>query len=112
MFYDIRRKKHHNDISELSNLRTNIYNRQVTNNVKNSLKNDLSYLPARLLLGKILLQTGNLQSAEKELEQAKKLHADSYAVTISLVEVKLLLDKYDEALNLLTRLGGFLFLTK
>ena len=33
MFYDIRRKKHHNDISELSNLRTNIYNGLITNNV-------------------------------------------------------------------------------
>ena len=33
MFYDIRRTKHHNDISELSNLRTNIYNRRITNNV-------------------------------------------------------------------------------
>ena len=33
MFYNIPRKKHHNDISELSNLRTNIYNRRVTNNV-------------------------------------------------------------------------------
>ena len=33
MFYDIRRTHHHTDISELSNLRTNIYNRRVTNNV-------------------------------------------------------------------------------
>lgn len=68
---------------------------------KNSLKDDLNYLPARLLLGKILLKTGNLKSAEKEFEQAKRLHADSYAVTMSLVEVKLLLDKNDEALALL-----------
>ena len=34
MLYDIhRKKKHHDDISELSNLRTNIYKRRVTNNV-------------------------------------------------------------------------------
>jgi putative PEP-CTERM system TPR-repeat lipoprotein len=69
--------------------------------VKNSLKDDLNYLPARLLLGKVLLKTGNLRSAEKEFEQAKKLHADSYAVTMSLVEVKLLLDKNEEVLALL-----------
>lgn len=69
--------------------------------VKNSLKEDLNYLPARLLLGKVLLKTGNLRSAEKEFLQAKNLHADSYAVTMSLVEVKLLLDKNDEALTLL-----------
>ncbi|MBU2894046.1 PEP-CTERM system TPR-repeat protein PrsT [Colwellia sp. D2M02] len=70
--------------------------------VKNSLQQDLDYLPARLLLGNILLKTGNLKSAEKEFEQAKILHADSYAVTMSLVEVKLLLDKNEEALALLT----------
>ncbi len=69
--------------------------------VKNSLQDDLNYLPARLLLGKVLLKKGNLRSAEKEFEQAKKLHADSYAVTMSLVEVKLLLDKSNEALALL-----------
>ncbi|MCP4987816.1 MAG: PEP-CTERM system TPR-repeat protein PrsT [Colwellia sp.] len=69
--------------------------------VKNSLQNDINYLPARLLLGKILLEKGNLRSAEKEFEQAKRLHADSYAVTMSLVEVKLLLEKNKEALTLL-----------
>ena len=69
--------------------------------VKNSLQDDLNYLPARLLLGKVLLKKGNLSSAEKEFEQAKKLHADSYAVTMSLVEVKLLLDKSNEAFALL-----------
>ena len=70
--------------------------------VKNSLQDDLNYLPARLLLGKVLMKKGDLTSAEKEFEQAKKLHADSYAVTMSLVEVKLLLDKNVEALTLLT----------
>jgi putative PEP-CTERM system TPR-repeat lipoprotein len=70
--------------------------------VKNSLQDDINYLPARLLLGNVLLKKGSLQSAEKEFEQAKKLHADSYAVTMSLVEVKLLLDKNEEALTLLS----------
>ncbi len=69
--------------------------------VKNSLQDDINYLPARLILGNILLEKGNLRSAEKEFEQAKRLHADSYAVTMSLVEVKLLLEKNKEALTLL-----------
>ena len=33
MFYDIRKIKPHGDINQLSNLRTNIYNRRVTSNV-------------------------------------------------------------------------------
>ena len=33
MFYDNRRNQHHNDISELSNLRTNVYNVLITNTV-------------------------------------------------------------------------------
>lgn len=71
--------------------------------VKNSLKLDLNYLPARLLLGKVLLKTGKYQSAEKEFEQALQLYADSFAVIISLVEVKLLLNKNEQALNLLAK---------
>ena len=33
MFYDIRKRKRHGDINQLSNLRTNIYSRRVTSNV-------------------------------------------------------------------------------
>ena len=33
MFYDIRKRKPHGDINQLSNLRTNIYNIRVTSNV-------------------------------------------------------------------------------
>lgn len=71
--------------------------------VKNSLQLDLNYLPARLLLGKVLLRTGKYQSAEKEFEQSLQLHADSFTVIISLVEVKLLLNKNEQALNLLAK---------
>jgi len=71
--------------------------------VKNSLQLDLNYLPARLLLGKVLLQTGKYQAAEKEFEQSLLLHADSFRVVISLVEVKLLLNKNKQALNLLEK---------
>lgn len=71
--------------------------------VKNSLQLDLNYLPARLLLGKVLLQTGKYQAAEKEFEQSLTLYADSFTVIISLVEVKLLLNKNEQALALLAK---------
>lgn len=71
--------------------------------VKNSLQLELNYLPARLLLGKILLKAGKPQAAEKEFEQALLLQVDSNAVVFPLVEVKLLLGKHEEALTLLTQ---------
>jgi len=69
--------------------------------VKNSIQQRPNYLPARLLLGDILLQKGQPQSAEKELTIALALQADSFAVVIPLVEAKLFLYKHQEALTLL-----------
>jgi len=69
--------------------------------VKNSIQQHPNYLPARLLLGDILLNNGQAQSAEKELTIALELQADSYTVVIPLVKAKLFLHKYDAALNLL-----------
>jgi putative PEP-CTERM system TPR-repeat lipoprotein len=69
--------------------------------VKNSIQQRPNYLPARLLLGDILLQKGQPQSAEKELTIALTLQADSFAVVIPLVEAKLFLYKHQEALTLL-----------
>lgn len=69
--------------------------------VKNSIIQRPNYLPARLLLGDILLQKGQPQSAEKELTIALTLQADSYTVVIPLVEAKLFLYKHQEALTLL-----------
>ncbi len=71
--------------------------------IKNSLKLDIDYLPSRLLLAKILVATGNFQAAEKEFEQAQLLRADSFAVVLPLVEVKLMLHKYEQALSLLAQ---------
>ena len=69
--------------------------------VKNSIIQRPNYLPARLLLGDILLQKGQPKSAEKELTIALALQADSFAVVIPLVEAKLFLYKHQEALTLL-----------
>jgi putative PEP-CTERM system TPR-repeat lipoprotein len=71
--------------------------------VKNSIQLFPNYLPARLLLGDILLQKGQPQSAEKELTIALSLQADSFAVIIPLVEAKLFLYKPQEALSLLNQ---------
>ncbi|MBL4940674.1 MAG: PEP-CTERM system TPR-repeat protein PrsT [Colwellia sp.] len=71
--------------------------------VKNTLKQDVNYLPARLLLGEVLLQTGRYKAAEKEFEQAQKLYADSLAFVIPLVKVKLFLHKNKQALVLLSK---------
>ncbi len=69
--------------------------------VKNSLKLEKNYLPARMLLAEVLLQIGKFQAAEKEFELARSLQADSSAVVLPLVEVKLLLNKANQALSLL-----------
>jgi putative PEP-CTERM system TPR-repeat lipoprotein len=69
--------------------------------VKNSIQQRPNYLPSRLLLGDILLQKGQPQSAEKELAIALSLQADSFAVIFPLVKAKLFLYKHDDALDLL-----------
>ena len=69
--------------------------------VKNSIQQFPNYLPARLLLGEILLKNGQAQSAEKELTVALDLQADSYTVVIPLAKAKLFLHKYQATLTLL-----------
>jgi putative PEP-CTERM system TPR-repeat lipoprotein len=71
--------------------------------VKNSIQQRPNYLPSRLLLGDILLQKGQPQSAEKELAIALSLQADSFAVILPLVKAKLFLYKHDDALDLLNQ---------
>lgn len=71
--------------------------------VKNSIQKNPNYLPARLLLGKILLDQGQFSAAEKELTLSLNMRADSYIVVLPLVETKLLLEKPEQALELLTQ---------
>jgi len=71
--------------------------------VKNSLQKNPRFLPARLLLGELLLASGQPQSAEKELTIALGLKADSSIVVIPLVKAKLFLYKYQAALSLLNQ---------
>ncbi len=69
--------------------------------LKQSIQADKNYLPARLLLGEILLDKGQIIAADKELTIALNLQADDESVVLLLVETKLLQQKYQEALNLL-----------
>ncbi|MFT5757889.1 MAG: putative PEP-CTERM system TPR-repeat lipoprotein [Alteromonadaceae bacterium] len=71
--------------------------------VKNSIKEDGKYLPARLLLGKILLEKGSPAAAEKELTISLSLYADHQAVILPLTKTKALLSKHQEVLDLLIK---------
>lgn len=71
--------------------------------VKNSLKENSRYLPARILLGQIFLQKGQAPLAEKEFLLALSLNADNNTVIIPLVKTKLLLNKTQQALDLLNK---------
>jgi len=71
--------------------------------VKNVLQQNANFLPARLLLGEILLEQGQIESAEKEYTIALALKADVENVIVPLAETKLLQHKHQDALNLLER---------
>lgn len=71
--------------------------------VKNSLKQDKNYLPARILLAEIQVKLGNLDGAEKEYENALTLKADPTAIVFPLVEVKLSLQEIAQAQQLLSQ---------
>jgi putative PEP-CTERM system TPR-repeat lipoprotein len=71
--------------------------------VKNSIKKDGQYLPARLLLGEILLEKGSPAAAEKELTISLSLYADHQAVILPLAKTKALLNKHQEVLDLLVQ---------
>mgnify|MGYP000415407512 CR=1 FL=1 len=69
--------------------------------VKNSIRQDPNYLPARILLGEILLEKGQALSAEKELKTALSLNADISTVIILLAKTQALLNKHQEIIALL-----------
>ncbi|GAA0340619.1 hypothetical protein GCM10009092_01370 [Bowmanella denitrificans] len=70
--------------------------------LKNSLQLDPEFLPARVLLGKVLLEGGKALAADKELSFALSRQADPRTVILSLVRAKLLQSQYTEAQALLT----------
>jgi tetratricopeptide (TPR) repeat protein len=68
--------------------------------LKTVLRDDPEHAQARLLLGRALLVTGDIQGAEKELERALEFGVPLDQARVSLARVKALLGKPDEALAL------------
>jgi putative PEP-CTERM system TPR-repeat lipoprotein len=70
---------------------------------KNSVQKNSDFLPARLALGEVLLDLGNIESAKKELLLALSMKADTESVILPLVRAHLLLNQYQNALDLLAK---------
>ena len=71
--------------------------------LRNSLKINPNYLPARLLLGRVLLQTEQWPSAEKELTLALDGGAAADPLVFDVIRTLLAQQKADEASFMLTR---------
>lgn len=71
--------------------------------LRNSLKINPNYLPARLLLGRVLLQTAQWPSAEKELRLALEGGAAANPLVFDVVRTLIAQQKADEASFMLTR---------
>ncbi len=63
------------------------------------LKNNPSYVTARSLLGRFLLETGDLESARKELEEVVKAIPDNLLAQRKLGDLYILQERRDEALE-------------
>jgi len=75
--------------------------RQAELELRNSLQQDPNYLPARLLLGKVMSKAGQWASAEKELELALNGGAAAVPLIFDLMRAKLALGKSDDVAYLL-----------
>ncbi|MBN7820282.1 XrtA/PEP-CTERM system TPR-repeat protein PrsT [Bowmanella yangjiangensis] len=71
--------------------------------LKNCLGLQPDYLPARVLMGQVLLESGNAAAADKELTLALEMQADARAVVLNLVRAKLLQNYFTDAEDLLQR---------
>lgn len=69
--------------------------------LRNSLQQDPNYLPARLLLGKVMSKAGQWASAEKELELALNGGAAAVPLIFDVMRAKLALGKTDDVAYLL-----------
>ncbi len=67
--------------------------------LRNILQADPDHLPARILLGKARLFSGNAAAAQKELEFARKLGADKSLIAIPLAQALTAQHKYQEVLD-------------
>ncbi len=67
--------------------------------LKNALRANPDFIPARILAGKIFLILGDGQSAEKELRAAQKLGADSNLLVVPLARSYLIRGKFSQLLD-------------
>jgi putative PEP-CTERM system TPR-repeat lipoprotein len=67
--------------------------------LKNALQNDRNKVDARLLLGRIYIETGNGAAAEKELGQARELGATLEELPALIARAQLLQGKFQETLQ-------------
>ena len=67
--------------------------------LKNALRANPDFIPARILAGKIFLILGDEQSAEKELRAAQKLGADSNLQVVPLARSYLIRGKFSQLLD-------------
>lgn len=70
--------------------------------LKNCLQLQPDYLPARVLMGQVLLESGKAAAADKELSVALEMQADARAVVLNLVRAKLLQNHVDDGQELLS----------
>jgi putative PEP-CTERM system TPR-repeat lipoprotein len=75
--------------------------------LRNSLQQQPDYLPARLLLGKVLLQSGQWPAAEKELQRALSGGAAADPLVFDLIRALLAQQKITEANQLLAQYQQF-----
>lgn len=71
--------------------------------LRNSLQQDPAYLPARLLLGKVMLKAGQWASAEKELQLALDSGAAPLPLLFDLMRALLAQQKHDQVSHLLEK---------
>ena len=71
--------------------------------LRNSLQQDPAYLPARLLLGKVMLKAGQWASAEKELQLALDSGAAPLPLLFDLMRALLAQQKHDKVSHLLEK---------
>ncbi len=64
--------------------------------LKNVLQQDPNHLPSRVLLGRALLKSGDVEAAEKELRLARQLRADESVVLLPLAQALSAQRKYAE----------------
>jgi Flp pilus assembly protein TadD len=83
-------------------LHKNGKNKEAVIQLKNALQQDAGLLPARVLLGTIYMETGDNQSAEKELHEAERLGADRSLTAVPLARSYLKQHKYEELISELT----------